>query len=128
MRIFHVLLLDDRIEGNAPLYSSPLHNALLGSVESLRIYCTSENTSGTSPLLTVQIEESGNQVYWRTKAFLAEIDNVALSTTAPTVAVGRDRGLLPSQGFLRLRVQLGGTAPKARVRIWVTGRGEQPGD
>jgi hypothetical protein len=127
MRKFHVLLLDDRIEGNAPLYSNPLHNALLGSVESLRIYCTAENTSGTSPALTVQIEESGNQLYWRTKGF-AEIDNVALSTTAQTVAVGRDRGLVPSQGFLRLRVQLGGTAPKARVRIWVTGHGEQPGD
>ncbi|HKY37237.1 MAG TPA: hypothetical protein VJN18_14940 [Polyangiaceae bacterium] len=128
MRRFHVLLHDDRIEGTSPLYSDPSHNALLGSVEALCIYSAAENASGTTPTLTVQVEESGNQVYWRNKAGTAEINSVTLSTAARTVAVGRDNGSVPSLGFLRLRVQLGGANPKARVRIWVTGRGEQPFD
>jgi hypothetical protein len=49
----------------------------------------------------------------------------ALSTTANTTAVGRDAGTVPSAAFIRLRVQLNGTTPKAHVRVWVTGRGEQ---
>jgi len=126
MRIFHIDLYDDNMEGTTALYTDPSHNALLGSVEKLSIFAITDTVSGTSPTLTVQIEESGDQVHWVNKAGTPEINAVALSTSALTTAVGRDAGGTPSNGFLRLRVVLGGTSPKAHVRLFVTGRGEQP--
>lgn len=126
MRLFHVAVYDENVEGTGTLYTDPSHNALLGSVEKLSIFAITDTASGTSPTLTVQIEESGDQVHWVSKAGTAEINAAAVSTTALTTAVGRDTGATPSNGFLRLRVTLGGTTPKAHVRLWVTGRGEQP--
>jgi len=119
-------LYDENVEGILPLFTDPSHNALLGSVEKLSIFAITDTVSGTSPTMTVQIEESGDQVHWINKTGTAEINGAALSTTVLTTAVGRDTGATPSSGFLRLRVVLGGTSPKAHVRLWVTGRGEQP--
>jgi hypothetical protein len=119
-------MYDENIEGTQALFTDPSHNALLGSVEKLSIFAVVDSVSGTSPTLTVQIEESGDQVRWINKAGTAEINAAALSTTVITTAVGRDTGATPSNGFLRLRVSLGGTSPKAHVRLFVTGRGEQP--
>lgn len=126
MRLFHVGMYDENVEGTTALYTDPTHNNLLGSVEKLSIFALTDTVSGTSPTLTVQIEESGDQVHWTNKVATPEINGTALSTSAVTTAVGRDAGTTPSAGFLRLRVVLGGTSPKAHVRIWVTGRGEQP--
>lgn len=125
MRLFHAKIYDENVEGTTALYTDPSHNSLLGSVEKLSIFAITDTVSGTTPTLTVQIEESGDQVHWTNKAGTAEINGVTLSPTAITLAVGRDTGATPSSGFLRLRVSLGTTSPKAHVRLWVTGRGEQ---
>lgn len=126
MRLFHAQIYDENVEGTTALFTDPSHNGLLGSVEKLSIFAITDTVSGTSPTLLVQIEESGDQVHWVNKIGSAEIPATAISTTALTTLVGRDQGTQPSQGFLRLRVVLGGTSPKAHVRLWVTGRGEQP--
>lgn len=126
MRLFHAQIYDENIEGTTALYTDPTHNGLLGSVEKLSIFALTDTVTGTTPTMTVQIEESGDQVHWTNKIATAEINATSLSTTAVTTAVGRDAGGTPSAGFLRLRVVLGGASPKAHVRIWVTGRGEQP--
>jgi len=126
MRLFHAQIYDENIEGTTALYTDPTHNGLLGSVEKLSIFALTDTVTGTTPTLTVQIEESGDQVHWTNKVATAEINGTTLSTTVVTTAVGRDGGNTPSAGFLRLRVSLGGTTPKAHVRLWVTGRGEQP--
>lgn len=126
MRLFHAQLYDENLEGTTALYTDPSNNALLGSVEKLTLFTIADTVSGTTPTLTVQIEESPDQVNWSNKAGTAEINAVALSTSQKTITVGRDNGSVPSAGFLRLRVVLGGTTPKAHIRIWVTGRGEQP--
>jgi hypothetical protein len=125
MRLFHAQIYDENIEGTTALYTDPTHNGLLGSVEKLSIFAITDTVTGTAPTLTVQIEESGDQVHWTNKIATAEINGTSLSTTAVTTAVGRDAGTTPSGGFLRLRVSLAGTTPKAHVRLWVTGRGEQ---
>jgi len=119
-------MYDENIEGTTALFTDPSQNALLGSVEKLTIYTITDTVSGTSPTLTVQIEESPDQINWTNKSGTAEINGVALSTTQKTSTVGRDNGTVPASGFIRLRVSVGGTTPKAHIRIWVTGRGEQP--
>lgn len=126
MRLFHAQVYDENVEGTTALYTDPTHNSMLGSVEKLSIFAITDTVSGTSPTLQVQIEESGDQVHWVNKAGAAEIPATAISAAALTTLVGRDTGATPSQAFLRLRVTLGGTTPKGHVRIWVTGRGEQP--
>lgn len=129
MRVFHTLMFDENIEGTTALYTDPSHNGLLGLVEKLSIFAVSDScgvVSGTITL-TVQIEESADQVRWSNKAGTAEINAATLSTSAVTVSVGRDAGTVPSSGYVRLRISLGGTgtSQEGHIRIWVTGRGEQ---
>lgn len=124
MRVFHTLVFNENMEGTTLLYSDPTHNAVLGLVEKLSIFALGDTVTGTTSL-TVQIEESPDQVHWQSKGTAAEINGSALSTSAVVPLVGRDAGTVPASGFLRLRVALTGTTPEAHVRIWVTGRGEQ---
>ena len=125
MRIFHALVFDTTIEGTTALYSDPQYNDPLGAADALSLFAVGDTASGTSPTLTAQMEESGDQVHWNAKAGTAEINAASLSTSANTIAVGRDSGSTPSSGFVRLKVSLGGTSPKARIRLWATGRGDK---
>lgn len=127
MRVFHSLVFDENIESTTANYCDASWNAQLGLPDKLTIFALTDTVSGTSPNLTVQIEESPDQVHWLPKlgTTTAEIYTAALQTTTNTTVVGRDAGTVPSAAFIRLRVQLGGTTPKAHVRVWVTGRGEQ---
>src|SRR5882724_6250911 len=126
MRVFHSLVYDENIESTTVNYCDAAWNAQLGLPDKLTIFTLTDTASGTRPTLTVQIEEGPDQVHWLPKlgTTTAEIYTAALLTTANTSLVGRDAGTTPSAAFIRLRIQLGGTTPKAHVRIWVTGRGE----
>jgi len=124
MRVFQAEIFDQTLD-STPLYVDSAYNSLLGSMEELSIFAVADVLSGTAPTLTVQIEESPNQIHWINKQVSPEINAAALSLTSTTTAQGRDLGSLPSSGFIRLRVQLGGTTPRARVRLWVTVRVEQ---
>lgn len=125
MRVFHSLVFDENIEATTAQYIDASWNAQLGLPDKLTIFAIGDTASGTTPTLLVQIEESPDQVHWLNKNATAEINGSNLSTTANTVLVGRDAGTTPSAAFIRLRIVLGGTTPKAHIRIWVTGRGEQ---
>jgi hypothetical protein len=125
MRVYHTLVFDENIEGTTALYSNPVHNDTLAVTEKVEIFAVADTASGTSPTLTAQIEESPDGIHWQNKNTNAEINGVSLSTTANTIAVGRDAGTNLGSGLCRLRVALGGTNPKGHVRIWATGRGEQ---
>lgn len=125
MRVFHSLVYDENIESTVNQYIDAAWNSQLGLPDKLTIFAITDTVTGTSPTLTVQIEESPDQVHWLSKAGTAEINATTLSTSTNTIAVGRDPGTTPSAAFIRLRIQLGGTTPKSHVRVWVTGRGEQ---
>ena len=126
MRVFHSLVFDENIESTTDQFIDASWNAQLGLPDKLTLFAVTDTVSGTSPTLAVQIQESPDQVHWLNKSTAAEIPSTtALSTSANTVAVGRDPGTTPSAAFVRLRIALGGTNPKAHVRVWVTGRGEQ---
>jgi len=126
MRTFYVLAYDHILEGTTATYTDPRLNDLLGSVEQLRLFAVTRDTSGTSPTLTVQIEESADNVRWTSKTGTAEINAVALDVTPTTIARGSDDGATPSAGQVRLAISLGGTSPRTLLRLWVTGRTDRP--
>jgi hypothetical protein len=126
MRTFQALVFDDTLDSSTPLYIDPSFNDELGSMEELVISGVAVALSGTAPTLTVQLEESPNQIHWRNKAGTPEISAAPLSLTTFTNVKGRDAGALPTSGFVRLRVEVGGTSPRVQVKLWVAVRAEGP--
>jgi hypothetical protein len=126
MRAFHVLAYESILEGTTTTFSDPRLNDVLGSAEQLRLFAVTTDVGGSSPTLTVRIEE-GDDERWSNKAGTAEINAAALSTTAVTIARGSDTGGTPTAGKARLSIVLGGTTPRAFLRLWVTGRIVHPG-
>lgn len=126
MRTFQALVFDDTLDSSTPLYIDPSFNDELGSMEDLSIFGVAVALSGTSPTLSVQIEESPDQIHWRNKGASPEINAAALSLTTFTNVQGRDAGALPASGFVRLRVEVGGTTPRVDVKLWVAVRSERP--
>jgi hypothetical protein len=95
-------------------------------MEELSIFGVAVALSGTAPTLSVQIEESPNQIHWRNKGGSPEINAAALSLTTFTNVQGRDNGSAPASGFVRLRIQVGGTTPRVQLKLWVAVRAERP--
>jgi hypothetical protein len=124
MQLFHTLVFDDAIEGTTAVYSDSPFNAELATADKFQIMgvVSQVSVSAGTPTITVQLEHSANNRNFVNKSGTAEINATTLSTTAITVVTGNDAGSVPFGGFLRLRITLGGTSPKARVRLWVTGR------
>ena len=126
MRSFHVLAYDDVVAGTTAAYTPPHLDDLLGAVESLSFMVSASQATGTSPTLTVQVEQSPDEIRWENRNTTAEINASSLSGTADNIKTANDGDpagttRLP---YARLRIQLGGTTPQARVKLWVTGRGE----
>jgi hypothetical protein len=116
------LVFDDAIEVTTSVYTDPKFNADLATADELLIMGVVTQVTGTSPTITVQIEHSADNRNFANKTGTAEINGVTISTTPPVIVSGNDPGTTPLGGFVRLRIALGGTTPKARVKIWVTGR------
>jgi hypothetical protein len=125
MRTFQALVFDDTLDSSTPLYIDPSFNDELGSMEELSIFGVAVALAG-APTLSVQIEESPNQIHWRNKGASPEINGVTVSTTTFTNVQGRDAGSVPASGFVRLRVEVGGTTPRVQVKLWVAVRAERP--
>lgn len=116
------LVFDDFVVGTTAVYTSPEFNDELGRCERLAIQAITDQVTGTSPTLLVQQEHSSDQRNFSNKNGAAEIPATSISATATTVLTGYELGTNPSHGYIRLRIQLGGTSPQAHVKIWVTGR------
>jgi hypothetical protein len=124
VQLFHFLVFDDAIEGTTATFSNSRFNAQLATADRFQIMgvVSQVGVSSGTPTLTVQLQHSADNRNFVDKSGTAEIDAATLSTTAVTVVSGNDAGSVPLGGFLRLEITLGGTSPKARVRLWVTGR------
>jgi len=118
MRLFTVLVFDQYVRGTVEVPSAPEHNETLGRAHDLVYEVEVEEASGTSVTLTVRHRHSNSG-----KGFL--------TGATPVNAASVDLGALPLRliesasgrfGALgQATVQLGGTSPTARVRIWATG-------
>jgi hypothetical protein len=118
-RRYHHLLLKQRIQGTAPVYTPEAPGECLLEVDKVVPCVLTEDVSG-SPLLDVQAEESPNGRVWKNVQGSPEIAGIAI--TSGGVFVASFGSLSPSSARVRYRVQLSGTNPAATVRLWVTGR------
>lgn len=129
MRTFHQLVFDETVEGTTDVFTSPTFNALLGLSDSLTIsgYTNAVSVTSGTPTLTVRVQQGPDQRHWDDRNGTAEVNGATLSQTAETTFSGNDGSPVGATrpAFGRLKITLGGTGPKARVKIWVTGRGEQ---
>ncbi|HNH48190.1 MAG TPA: hypothetical protein PKY30_14200 [Myxococcota bacterium] len=116
MRLFTVLVFDQIVRGTSEVVSSSEHNDLLGKAHDLVYEVEVEEATGTTPTLSLRHKVSNSG-----KGFIPMTDlltTVALDTF-PYRNIARQTGPLGAMG--QVAVQLGGTSPVARVRIWVTG-------
>lgn len=122
MRKFHELVFDDAIDGTGAVYTPPRWNGLLAETNQLEVAAVISQVSGTSPTLTIASEISPDDRLFTAKYDVAELNGVALPTNAVVVGTFRDLGTRPTSGYRRLRLQLGGTTPRAYLRVYATGR------
>lgn len=116
MRLFTTLVFDQVVRGTGEVVSPPEFNDLLGKARDLVYEVEVEEAAGTSPTISVRHKHSNSG-----KGFVALanlLTTVALDNL-PFRDVKAQPGPLGGQG--QIAVQLGGTNPTARVRIWVTG-------
>ena len=123
MRVFHVKVFEDRIEGTTAVYTSPEFDDVLASASTLIIVAWATNVSGTSPTLTVALEQSPDRVHW----IPAEASQISAESIppSPNVPIGGDPAT-PGTGFGRLKISLGGTTPATNLTLWATGHDDNP--
>src|SRR5262249_47086027 len=114
------IAFDEIVAGTVATCTAYQIGDTLGRFDRLAFLVLADTVSGTSPTLTVAIEHSGDGRNFVAKNGTPEVNGVALSARQTNVVVGADTGATRSQGFVRLRVQLGGSSPQAHVRIMVT--------
>lgn len=128
MRQFNATIFEDFVVGatsSTPVYTAADLNKKLGWTDKLTIQVVADQVSGTSPTFSLQIEHSGDGRNWLPKVLSApEINAVALSSASSSVFVTSDAGNIPSLGFVRFKIFLGGTSPVAHVKVHVTGRND----
>jgi len=124
MRKMNLLAFNDFVMGTTAVYTPAELNAQLAVYDNVSFQSVSDQVSGTTPTLTVQIEHSGDNRNFHTKNATAEINGVSLSATATTVTFGYDTSAttIPLLSNVRLKISLAGTAPVAHVKIHLTGR------
>jgi hypothetical protein len=114
--------LDTVIMGSSAVYTDVSLNEILGAPDAMAIHAVTDQVTGTSVTLTCAVESSGDNRFFVAKNSTPEIDAESLSTTATTSLMGYEPGTNPSSGYVRIRVQLGGTNPTARISLYVCGR------
>lgn len=117
MRAFNELVFDQTVRGTTEVFSSSDFNDRLGRADELTYEIEVEESSGTSPTITVRhLHSNSGKGFVGMSAILT-----AVSISSPPF---RDVKTVsgPLGGLGQVGVVLGGTSPVARVRIWACGR------
>src|SRR5690349_17722063 len=122
MRIFQAKVFDGYIRGTGAVFTQTADSELIGSAERLVFYAVMNGVSGTSPSLTIQLENSPDGTRWLNQATGPEVsamlnpgDNSAYGTSAQSTTI-------PMAAYIRMRITLGGTDPGGYLRLWLNGR------
>jgi hypothetical protein len=116
-----ILAFDDHVQGNGVVYLTDTSlNLALALYDKLGVQIVTDNATGTSPTITVELQHSNDGRNWHVKSTLVSAQ--AVSTTASTTFFGSDNGSTPSMALCRLNITLGGTNPSCKVRIHVCAR------
>lgn len=124
MKAFYTKVFDGTISGTANVYTNSDFAELLGGVERLGIGIQANAVSGSSPTITVQIENSPDGTRWLSQSTTAEYVSPILSIPDNAVQYTTNfrSTTIPIANYVRLRIAMGGTNPSAYVRLWVVGR------
>lgn len=120
MRTLNALVFDDFLQDMAQYRTSAEWNGVLGLPDTLGLFVVFTEVAGTSPVVTVQIETSANEVDWENLSGTAEIYRQTITAGVKTVL--KVSGITNAFGFTRVRIELGASDNKARVQVWMTGR------
>src|SRR4051812_11589851 len=90
MRILNQLIFDGYVSGTATVYSDSQYYTTLGLADQLSISGYTAQVTGATPVLTAQIEQSFDNIRWINRNATAEVNAVALSTSAETIFQGQD--------------------------------------
>ena len=119
MRRYHQKVFDDFVQGTTAVYSDSQSEDKLGEPDFAILSAVVSDASASGTLaLTVTQEDSPDRVYWMSSS---NTPIEAEQLTSGTVEVFGGQ-IYPATGFLRLRIELAGTSPKARLALYVTGR------
>lgn len=125
MRIFHELIFDEFIADTAFHFTTFRWLPVTGNFETMKVVVIVDCVSGTSPSFALVLQETPDiSLYLNSVTTL--VDWTALvpgQSNTFTGSVSEPDGLPVSYAYNFVCV-LGGTAPSAHVRIWVTGRGK----
>lgn len=119
MRKEIIEVLFDVVAGTVSTYTPDEHQEALGGTDKLAIQTIIDKVTGTSPTVTMELQHSCDRRNWSvantfrtTAALLTTGANIYVDTAGGGVAP-------PQLGFRRIRIQLGGTNPQARVKMLV---------
>lgn len=124
MQISNLILFDGYVTGTVNVYSRWEDNDALGVVDSLTLGGYTAQVTGTTPTITVQIEQSCDNMRWQSRNTTPEVNAAALSSVGETSFGGVDGSRLsrPTLAYARIRITLGGTGTVgAFVRVYATG-------
>ena len=114
--MFNVDAFDEIITGTAMTwYTAAAFNPVIGAADEFVLFAFVTNVSGTSPALSVYVDQSGNNRTW-------------ILGGSPLISSALSNNLLlqgtqgTSASFIRLRMAMTGTTPQCRLRLTVTGR------
>lgn len=123
MRLFQESCFDDFVVGALPTYSSTALDTILGRFDRLAVQLFASQVGGISPRITLWFEHSADGRRWAEKGSVPAISSEVIAPSTTNVFAGEDISGVPSLTFVRLRINLEGTAPRAVVRVFVCGRG-----
>lgn len=131
MRLFHLPVYDDRINGTNIVYTPASLNDILGQPDSFHLFIAAFQTQGSSPTLSVDVQTSPDQITWFLLWNLVSSQslNVGSTTYVQAFSTSLSQGgafpppLYPSY-YARLAFSLGGTSPSTLLRAWVTARAD----
>ena len=122
MRLFHALVFDDAISGTNPAYTTASLADLLGQSDTFHVFIVTSQVTGTSPVLSVALETSPDQIAWTLLQNLVVAQSLNIGALTNVQAFKMPNPY--ASYFVRIRLTLGGTAPRAHVKAWVTGRAD----
>ena len=115
-RIYNEVVFDEKVEGTAPVYSDAEWIPKLSCVDSVNLGAVVTQCAGSNTTLAVFLENSMDMVLWReAEDVINPILTQDLSTTSKTVQTFSNS--FSPTFFVRLRVELGGSTPRARVKL-----------
>lgn len=125
MDVFNLKIYDDYVSGTQAVYTPTMLSETLGSADRIACAVYTRSGSGTSPTITVQVEQSFDGSRWQNQSATPELNNspvgVGIDTYRFIVSDPTGAGV-PGLQFIRLRITLGGTSPACILQMWAVGR------